>query len=173
MNQLLFELSPTQTLTVRLRGVLSDVALTTSALGQQQAQQTAFTTGNWLASPELWHAGASFYLHLVGERGELWLTIGGGQISQSSPPSGVPLTRIAPRTPSTADTPPPPTPMPPMAPMPPMPAMEMRMGNMSIAMGTAEAGLREENLRLREENLKLREEIFRLREQLQRLQGRP
>lgn len=173
-NQYLFDMGPGQFLAILSDGDKTVLTLQSSGVGQQQSQQSSFSTGPWIAPPQAWEYAGIYYVRVQTQGGSLWLQAGRGQIGlgQTPPANATPLPG---RSMSSSQ----PQPIPEM---PPMKPMEMRMGNMAMQMGdlpkmqmgsmgdtpktNTSPDLQQENLRLREENVRLREELMALRQQL-------
>ena len=134
------------------QGIQTLVTLNSATPGQQQSQQTGFTTGQWIAPPTLFQSPLGIIVHLDTEQGEIYLQVqaNGMQLLQHTPDlNDATVLTVQPVTsdlPSMA----PMQPIQPMQPMQPMKMgnmemkmnpMQMRMGDMELRMGekTAEA----------------------------------
>ena len=124
------------------------VALSSDDEGQQQSQSTAFDTGKWSKTPELFRAGGSLLLRVESKNGMKFIRVGANQIQlMSSEPdlAGAEKLQLKESAQSIAMKPleplkpiEPMKPMKPMKPMEGMGPMEMRMGGMHMSMGAAE-----------------------------------
>ncbi|MBM3458395.1 MAG: hypothetical protein FJX77_07675 [Armatimonadetes bacterium] len=140
------ELSPGVVVTVTNAGEQTQISLVGSAPGQQQAQQTGFTSGRWSAPPRLFRYGSGFALRLTAPKGPAvveisargiegltWIPELSGEIPMSEkpdPPTGVGFRHWEP--------------LPPLAPLPGLAPMEMRMGGgmvMQMGVGAGEVSL--------------------------------
>jgi zinc-ribbon domain len=121
------------------------VALSSDDEGQQQSQSTAFNTGKWSKTPELFSTRGALILRLESKSGVEFVRVRGNQIqSMRSEPDlesaerrklkksdeNVIMEPMKPMAPM--------KPMEPMKPMGSMRPMEMRMGDMHMSMGARE-----------------------------------
>jgi len=146
-----YDLENGQRLIVQNEGDDTVVALSSGDEGQQQSQSTAFNTGKWSRTPELFSTRGALILRFESKSGVEFIRVRGNQIqSMRSEPDlenaerrklkkseeNVVMKPMEPMKPMK-----PMEPMKPMAPMKPMGSMrpmEMRMGDMNMSMGTRE-----------------------------------
>jgi hypothetical protein len=121
------------------------VALSSGDEGQQQSQSTAFSTGKWSKTPELFRIRGALVLRVASKSGVEFIRVRGSQIQwmrnepdlesaeklklkKSDEQLGMkPMEPMKPMRP-----------MEPMKPMGSMRPMEMRMGDMNMSMGAVE-----------------------------------
>jgi hypothetical protein len=121
------------------------VALSSGDEGQQQSQSTAFSTGKWSKTPELFRTRGALVLRVASKSGIEFIRVRGSQIQwmrnepdletaeklklqKSDEQLGMqPMEPMKPMKP-----------MEPMKPMGSMRPMEMRMGDMNMSMGALE-----------------------------------
>ncbi len=143
------ELGNGQLLLVENEGDNTSVSLGSDGGSQRQSQGTGFSTGKWSKTPSLFRVGKDFVLRIQTGDGARFVRVRGNEIRQlkeepdmanaeklrlkkSDQPVGMkpmePMKPMAPMKPM--------KPMEPMKPMKPMRPMEMRMGGMSMSMGS-------------------------------------
>ena len=124
------------------------VALSSGDEGQQQSQSTAFSTGKWSKTPDLFRTRGALVLRVASKSGVEFIRVRGSQIQwmrnepdlesaeklklkKSDEQLGMrPMEPMKPMEPM--------RPMEPMKPMGSMRPMEMRMGDMNMSMGAVE-----------------------------------
>jgi len=79
-------LTSNQQLTITLQGNQTNISLVSSSPGQQQSQNSSFTTGNWQTPPKLYRIGAGFAIAINSQRGSQFILIQGNSISTTSAP---------------------------------------------------------------------------------------
>ncbi len=149
-----YDLENGQRLIVQNEGADTVVALSSGDEGQQQSQSTAFNTGKWSKTPELFSTRGALILRFESKSGVEFIRVRGNQIqSMRSEPDlenaerrklkksdeNVVMEPMEPMKPMSPMKPM--EPMKPMAPMKPMGSkrpMEMRMGDMHMSMGARE-----------------------------------
>ena len=145
------ELGNGQLLLVENDGDNTTVSLGSDGGSQSQSQGTGFSTGKWTKAPALFRLGKDFILRLETGEGAQCLRIRGGQIQTIKEPDlksaekmrlkksdqAVGMKPMKPMEPMKPMGPM--KPMAPMKPMKPMRPMEMRMGGMSMSMGSVRA----------------------------------
>ena len=127
------------------------VALSSGDEGQQQSQSTAFSTGKWSKTPDLFRTRGALVLRVASKSGLEFIRVRGSQIQwmrnapdlenadklkmkKSEERVGMkPMQPMKPMEPMK-----PIKPMAPMEPMGSMRPMEMRMGDMNMSMGSGE-----------------------------------
>lgn len=163
----LCELSAGHRIYLENQGVQTRLRVSMASPGQQQQSSSSFQTGAWTAPPEAFLNGQRLVFKLTTAEGELYVQVQGtsmslvargigaeGARSVALQQSAFPDSAKAGQTPSMSSMPPmqPMEPMQPMQPMQPlepmqpmqmgnmqMNPMEMRMGNLSMSMGAAQA----------------------------------
>ena len=80
-------LTNNQRLAVANQGNQTNISLVSSSPGQQQSQNSSFTTGSWQAPPQLYRIGTGFVLKLNGDRGTFYVSIQGNSISTTTAPN--------------------------------------------------------------------------------------
>jgi zinc-ribbon domain len=143
-----YDLENGQRLIVQNEGDDTVVALSSDDEGQQQSQSTAFHTGKWSKTPELFSTRGALILRFESKSGVEFIRVRGNQIqSMRSEPDlanaerrklkksdeNVVMKPMEPMKPMA-----PMKPMEPMKPMGSMRPMEMRMGDMNMSMGARE-----------------------------------
>ena len=137
-----YDLENGQRLILQNDGSDTLVALSSGDEGQQQSQSTAFTTGKWSKTPELFRSRGILVLRLESKSGVEYIRIRGNQIQlmQSEPDlANAEKARLSKSDEDIAMKPMKPMePMQPMKPMGGMRPMELRMGDMHMSMGVRE-----------------------------------
>lgn len=110
----------------------TQVTTTHMAMGQQQSQAIALSTGAWKAPPLLFRVAGGFVLQLETATGTVFVQIQPGQLQAiAALPDGTGANRV----PLEQRNGPVPGAMPPLSPLPPLSSMQpgrMSMGNMSM-----------------------------------------
>jgi hypothetical protein len=152
------QLAHNQHIYLKNQGEQTQITLQARGPGQQQSQQSNFTTGTWTAPPTLFQTIHHYIVRLEGAQGQLFVQISGGglqvmtatpslvgaqvlplQVIEAEPTKPFqPLPPLQPMRPSPPPEPLPPLPpLKPMSPMEPMAPMRMEMGDMRLEMGGA------------------------------------
>jgi hypothetical protein len=134
-----YDLENGQRLIVQNEGSDTVVALSSGDEGQQQSQSTAFNTGKWSKTPELFSTRGALILRLESKGGLEFIRVRGNQIqSMRSEPDLDNAERRKLKKSDENVVMKPMEPMKPMKPMGSMRPMEMRMGDMHMSMGSRE-----------------------------------
>ncbi|MDJ0531931.1 MAG: zinc ribbon domain-containing protein [Xenococcaceae cyanobacterium MO_207.B15] len=140
-------LSGNQQLTVINQGIQTLITLVSSSPGQQQSQSSSFTTGNWIAPPQLYKIASGFILQINSDRGQQFVLIQANSISTTTNPSLQNAVSVnlenTPDTPSNQNN----IEFEPMKPMQPM-----KMGNMSMDINTMSMQMGNMSMNLKKEH---------------------
>jgi hypothetical protein len=134
-----YDLENGQRLIVQSDGDDTLVALSSEDEGQQQSQSTAFTTGRWLKTPELFRARGNLVLRVESKGGVEFIRVRANQIQlMRSEPDVENAERLKLKKSDESVAMKLMAPMKPLKPMGSMRPMEMRLGGMHMSMGAFE-----------------------------------
>lgn len=130
------------TLTLENRGDQTSLRFHSGGAGQQQSQQSAFSTGTWTHPPTLFQTSNGLILRIEGDGNHYLLVENNAARSMESAPDlrdahTLPLSRVEDEPHEMAPMKPlePMKPMAPLKPLEPMRPMEMKLGSMQMSMG--------------------------------------